>query len=70
MARSEALILAQDLGVDKMQIASDCLEVVNSLLTPNFSRYSVVLEEIKKHSYSFAYVILSLKVGSRIMMLI
>ena len=53
MACAEALVLAHDLGVPKVQITSDCLEVINMMKAKNLCRYSVILHEIQKRSHDF-----------------
>jgi hypothetical protein len=50
MAYGEALALAADLHFQKMRIASDCFEVVNSLKDDYFGRFSSVINEIKIRS--------------------
>jgi ribonuclease HI len=47
MACREALVLADDLQVGPCLIASDCLEVVQAMKSPNQGVYASVLKEIK-----------------------
>ena len=47
MACMEALALAQDLHLQRITVASDCLSVINALPQPYAGNYSMVLEEIK-----------------------
>ena len=56
MACVEALVLAHDLGVSRVHITSDCLEVINMIKTQNLCRYSVILHEIQKRSHDFQEV--------------
>jgi hypothetical protein len=58
IASSEALVLADDLGVARFQLSSDCLEVIiNMMKLKNLGRYSVILSEIQKQSSNFLEII-------------
>ena len=50
LACREALSLALDLGLRKICVASDCLEVINNMGRQYLGPYSAILEEIKKTS--------------------
>jgi ribonuclease HI len=54
MACREALSLAEDLNITRARIATDCLEVVNSMKGPYFGRFSSVMKEINSRSRVFA----------------
>ena len=45
--------MASDLGLQQVCVASDCLEVINSLGKPCLGAFSTVLEEIKWRATSF-----------------
>lgn len=47
LACREALALAHDLSINRLCIASDCLEVINNLSRPYSGDYSMVVSEIK-----------------------
>ena len=47
IACREALALAQDLQLQRITVASDCLSVINAMSLPYARVYSVVLEEVK-----------------------
>ena len=53
LACREALALASDLHVRKIKVASDCLEVINSMQTSYVGKFSVILKEIKVRSFDF-----------------
>jgi ribonuclease HI len=53
LACREALALAQDLHLQRITIASDCLAVLNDMQRPFAGRYSMILEEIKATSGHF-----------------
>jgi hypothetical protein len=58
IASSEALVLADDLGVARFQLSSDCFEVIiNMMKLKNLGRYSVILSEIQKQSSNFLEII-------------
>jgi hypothetical protein len=52
----EALILAQDLGIQRLLVSSDCLEIVNALKNKNLSVYSSILVEIESRPSSFEVI--------------
>jgi ribonuclease HI len=54
MACREALALVQDMQLQKITVASDCLSVINNLSTTFCGSYSMVLEEIKETASQFA----------------
>jgi ribonuclease HI len=47
LACREALALAQDLQLQQITVASDCLSVINALEQPYASSFSMILEEVK-----------------------
>ena len=47
IAYMEALALAQDLRLQHITVASDCLAVVNAMTSPYTGSYNFVLEEVK-----------------------
>ena len=47
LACREALALAQDLQLQRITVASDCLSVINAMSLPCAGSYSVILEEVK-----------------------
>ena len=50
----EALVLAEDLGLRKLKIASDCLTVINDLHAPiQMGGYCMVLREIQNRRTQF-----------------
>jgi ribonuclease HI len=53
LACREALALAQDLHLQRVTIATDCLAVLNDMQRPFAGRYSMILEEIKANSGPF-----------------
>ena len=55
-ACNEALALAMDLQLTDLLIASDCLEVVNSIGTSSATHYSPVLHEITARRRDFNHV--------------
>ena len=46
LACRESLALAHDLGITRLCIASDCLDVINNLIRPYSGEYSMVVAEI------------------------
>jgi hypothetical protein len=52
----EGLVLATDLNLSRIKIASDCLEVINSLDDGYLGRFSSVTREIKSRASDFAEV--------------
>jgi hypothetical protein len=46
VACREALALAQDLGLTRVCVASDCLEVINNLTRPYLGEYIMITSEI------------------------
>jgi ribonuclease HI len=56
MAVREGLNLALDLNVQKIKLATDCLNVVKALEKPDLGRYSHVLHEISVLKASFTVV--------------
>jgi ribonuclease HI len=57
MACVEALSLMRDLGISRMIISSDCLEVINMMKVKNICKYSVLLAEIERRRHDFEEVI-------------
>jgi ribonuclease HI len=57
MACREALALAQDLNIQKICVASDCLEVIKNLTQPYDGRYVAVIREIKDTTTLFQSVV-------------
>jgi hypothetical protein len=58
IACKEALALAADLHLTRFKIASDCLEVINTLDDGSLGRLSSVIREIKSRSSNLAEVVL------------
>jgi ribonuclease HI len=56
LACQEALALAADLHLSRVKVASDCLEVINSLDGNYLGKFSSVLCEIRSRSRDFADV--------------
>jgi ribonuclease HI len=57
MACQEALALVQDLHVQRITVASDCLVVISDMARPYLEAYSMmILKEIKDSTASFAEV--------------
>jgi ribonuclease HI len=56
IACREALVLATDLNLSRIKIASDCLEVINSHDDGYLGRFSSVTREIKSRASDFAEV--------------
>jgi ribonuclease HI len=63
MACAEALSLAEDLGITKMEVTTDCVEVINMLKEKSLCSYSTILHEIAQKSRSFE--VISFKFESR-----
>ena len=57
LACREALALAQDLMVDKVTVASDCLSVVNALKNKYAGNYSMIIDEVKATASSMLVVL-------------
>jgi ribonuclease HI len=57
MACREALALAQDLNIQKICVASDCLEVIKNLTQPYDGGYGAVIREIKDTTTLFQSVV-------------
>lgn len=55
-ACNEALVLASDLNVHHLLVASDCMEVVTNIKKGSASVYPSVLNEIKHRSREFSEV--------------
>ena len=53
MACREALALAQDLHLQRITVASDCISVINAMSQPFAGNYSMILEEIRATGRSF-----------------
>jgi hypothetical protein len=53
VACREGLALASDLGLQSFRIASDCANVVRSLLGEGFGRYGPIVQEINVRKRSF-----------------
>jgi hypothetical protein len=53
MVCREALALARDLSLGHIQVVSDCLEVISSLVSENLGRFIVIMQEIKASSSEF-----------------
>ena len=49
----EALALAEDLGVQRLHVASDCLTVINDIHQRTGGQHGAVIREIISHSRSF-----------------
>jgi ribonuclease HI len=56
LACREALALAEDLQLQKVAIASDCLSVINNMERQFAGSYSMILQEIKLKAATFAVV--------------
>jgi ribonuclease HI len=56
LACREAMSLAKDLHLQRIHIASDCLEVVSSMGQPNLGRFSTILQEIETSRRDFSAV--------------
>jgi hypothetical protein len=50
---TDALTWAEDLGISKLIISSDCLDVINMMKEVNLCRYSSILLEVKERSRGF-----------------
>jgi hypothetical protein len=50
LACREALALAEDLGIGRVLVASDCQTVVKEIMTGSRCRYGSIIEEIKSRS--------------------
>ena len=57
LACREALALAQDLNIQNICVATDCLEVINNLEKPYFGHYGVITREIKETARLFLRVV-------------
>jgi ribonuclease HI len=53
LACREVLALAQDLNVQTVCIATDCLEVANNIQRPYFDEYGMIIQEIKETASLF-----------------
>jgi ribonuclease HI len=62
LACREGLALAQDLNIQKVMVATDCLTVVNDMARPFVGSYCMVIDEIKASANQFA----TLRLGMRI----
>jgi ribonuclease HI len=56
IACREALALAADLQVTRLRIATDCLEIINSLDDNYMGHFSSIMKEVKSRVASFAHV--------------
>jgi hypothetical protein len=56
VACREALALAEDLYLQKVTVATDCMQVINNLERPYAGSYSMIIDEIKARSRSFVSV--------------
>jgi ribonuclease HI len=56
MACNEALALAADLSLQRLQIASDAAEVLKNISTGSFCHYSTILREIESRQTEFSLV--------------
>jgi ribonuclease HI len=56
MACVEALALAEDCGIKKMTVASDCLNVIKNIEEKTRCPYMMILEDINARAKSFDYV--------------
>jgi hypothetical protein len=56
VACREGLALAQDLGLTRVCVASDCLEVINNLTRPYSGEYSMITSEINLTAQIFQSV--------------
>jgi ribonuclease HI len=57
IACREALALARDLSLQRITVATDCLEVVNNMTRPYAGSYCTVLHEIAAQKASFVQVL-------------
>ena len=55
LAIREALALADDLYLRRIQVASDCKTVVQDLNKENLASYGAVINEIVEHSLAFDF---------------
>ena len=55
LACREALDLADDLGLRRILISSDCKQVVQDITDGSGGRYATVIKEIQMHSREFAH---------------
>jgi ribonuclease HI len=53
MACAEGLSLAQDLQLQRICLASDCLEVVQSVMASSMGKYGIIIKEIKARKAAF-----------------
>ena len=56
MACAEGLSLAQDLQLQQIRLATDCLEVVQSVRNSSMGRYGMIIKEIKSREAAFSEV--------------
>ena len=56
MACVEALALAEDCGIKKMTVASDCLNVIKNIKEKTRCPYMMILQDINARAKSFDYV--------------
>jgi fructose-1,6-bisphosphatase/sedoheptulose 1,7-bisphosphatase-like protein len=61
MAYREALALAEDLYLQKIVVASDCLTVTRDMEKPFEGSYSMILQEIKSKSQEFSSIVFKFK---------
>jgi ribonuclease HI len=57
IACREGLALARDLGMQKLTIASDCVNVVRSIQGPGMDEYGHIVKEIKQEMTNFEDVL-------------
>jgi hypothetical protein len=50
LACHEALVLAEDLNLQRLTIAKDCLSVVNNMKQAYVGPYSMVIQEVKERA--------------------
>ena len=56
MACLEALALAEDCGIRKIIVASDCLNIVRNISEMPLCTYVMILKDIQERAKSFDYV--------------
>jgi len=61
-ACAEALVVAEDCGIHKIKVASDCLNVINNIMENSICSYTMILRDMKKEK-KFFIISLRMKVG-------
>ena len=56
IACAEALALAEDCGIRKVKVASDCLNVIKNIMENSRCSYMIILRDIQERAKTFDYV--------------